>query len=627
MFIDKISQNSPIDVKKLTYKEIDVLAEEIREEILKETSLYGGHLSSNLGMVELTLALYRSFAFPSDKLLFDVGHQSYTHKILTGRSLKDLGSMHRGSRFCDTKESVYDPVDAGHSSTSLSLAEGFALSRDLKGEKSDVVAVIGDASIANGLSFEALNSIGTSGTKVIVILNDNDMSISAPSGALSRFFRKISTDKLYNKAKVAYRKGLTKSKIGRSFYAFSFFIKNQIKRAFVPVTLFETLGFTYLGPVDGHDVKAMEKAFRNAKNTTKPTLVHVITKKGKGYPFSEEDKDGSFHSVPPFFLETGKKKEVKKGYLSFPEFFGNLVYEKMKEDEKTILIAAAMIKGSALEKAFSSFPRRSFDVGIAEEHAVILASSFALNGFHPIVSLYSTFLQRSYDELLHDCARKGVSMTLLIDRAGLPGKDGETHAGIYDVAFLKSIPHVSVFMPKDFLEAKELFMDSFEEGKGIYAIRYPNLLSPVEGKGEIKLLDGYSLLKEKEEGSSSLLLTIGPSGLALRDALSEEFKGEILSCFSLEPIPSSLLDEIKKFKTLYVYDQTGTEKGFAESLKSLLFDKKIDIDAHFFVLPNAFVPHGSKEEEEAFFGLDVRTLKEKILSFESRSGRNAKIEA
>lgn len=626
MFIEKISQNNCIDVKKLSYKELDIFADEIRQEILKETSLYGGHLSSNLGTVELTLALYRSFDFPNDKLLFDVGHQSYTHKILTGRSLEGLGEMTKGSRFCDTKESAYDPADAGHSSTSLSLAEGFALSRDLKGEKYDVVAVIGDASIANGLSFEALNSIGSSDTKVIVVLNDNDMSISAPSGALSRFFRKVSTDKLYNKAKVSYRKALTKSKLGRSFYGFSYFIKNQIKRAFIPVTLFETLGFTYLGPIDGHDVKAMEKAFRNAKNATKPTLVHVLTKKGKGYAFSESDKDGSFHSVSPFSLKTGKKKDAKDGYLSFPEYFGNLVYEKMKEDEKTVLIAAAMVKGSALEKAFSAFPNRSFDVGIAEEHAVTLASAFALNGFHPIVSLYSTFLQRSYDELLHDCARKNVSMTLLIDRAGLPGKDGETHAGIYDVAFLKTIPNVSVFMPKDFSEAKGLFLDSFEK-KGIYAIRYPNLSRPIEKEKELSLQKGYSLLKKKEGNSSSLLLTVGPSGLTLLEALGEEFKGEVLSCFALIPVPSSLLEEIKNFKTLYVYDETGTDKGFVESLKSLLFEKKIPIEAHFFSLPNVFVPHGKKEEEEALFGLDTKTVKEKILLNEKKQEENAKIEA
>ena len=627
MFIEKISPNNYIDVKKLSYKELEVFAAEIRQEILKETSLYGGHLSSNLGTVELTLALYRSFDFPIDKLLFDVGHQSYAHKILTGRSLEGLGEMKKGSRFCDTKESAYDPADAGHSSTSLSLAEGFALSRDLKGEKYDVVAVIGDASIANGLSFEALNSIGSSDTKVIVVLNDNDMSISAPSGALSRFFRKISTDKLYNKAKLSYRKALTKSKIGRSFYGFSYFIKNQIKRAFVPVTLFETLGFTYLGPIDGHDVKAMEKAFRNAKNTTKPTLVHVLTKKGKGYSFSEADKDGSFHSVSPFFLETGKKKDEKEGSLSFPEYFGNLVYEKMKEDEKTILIAAAMVKGSALGKVFSAFPNRCFDVGIAEEHAMTLASAFALNGFHPIVSLYSTFLQRSYDELLHDCARKEVSMTLLIDRAGLPGRDGETHAGIYDVAFLKTIPNVSVFMPKDFSEAKGLFLASFEDGKGIYAIRYPNLSRPIEKEKEVSLQNGYSLLKEKEESSSSLLLTVGPSGSTLLEALGKEFKGEVLSCFALAPIPSTLLEEVRNFQTLYVYDETGTDKGFAESLKSLLFEKKISIDAHFFSLPNVFVPHGKKEEEEALFGLDVKTVKEKILLCEKKREENAKIEA
>lgn len=626
MFIEKIQPNNPFDIKSLSYKDLDVFAKEIREEILRNTSLYGGHLSSNLGTVELTLALYRSFDFPRDKLLFDVGHQSYTHKILTGRSLQGLGDMEKGSRFCDTKESIFDPADAGHSSTSLSLAEGFALSRDLKGEWYDVLSVIGDASIANGLAFEALNSIGSSNTKVIVVLNDNDMSISAPSGALSQFFRKISTDKLYNKAKVSYRKALTKSKIGRSFYGFSYFIKNQIKRAFVPITLFETLGFTYIGPIDGHDVKTMEKAFARAKNATKPTLVHVLTKKGKGYRLSEEDKDGSFHSVSPFLLETGEKREKKENEISFPAFFGNLVYEKMRKDDKTILIAAAMVKGSALEKAFSSFPNRCFDVGIAEEHAVTLASAFALNGYHPIVSLYSTFLQRSYDELLHDCARKEIEMTLLIDRAGLPGKDGETHAGIYDVAFLKTIPNVSIFMPKDFSEAKALFLDSFEKGKGLFAIRYPNASLPLLEEREVVLQKGYSVLQEShQKENSSLLLTVSSSGLFLAKEVKGIFQGEILSCFQLHPIPPSLLMEIKKFKTLYVYDPSGTEKGFVEALKAALFDHDIRIDTYFFTLPNAFIPHGRKEEQEALFGLDPKTVKEKILLLEKRLPKDAKI--
>lgn len=600
----------------LSYEELRSFCADVRSVILETVSACGGHLSSNLGSVELTVALHRSFSLPKDKIIFDVGHQAYTHKLLTGRSLKGIGSIGKESRFCDSSESLFDPADAGHSSTSLSLAEGFAIARDLRGENFDVVAVIGDSSVANGLAFEALNHIGSMGNKVIVVLNDNDMSISRPKGALSRFFRRISSDRLYNKAKIRYRKSLSKTRFGGKIYRFSYFVKDQIKRTFVPVTLFDTLGFTYLGPFDGHDIKEMEKAFKKAKNTTKPTLVHVLTKKGKGYPLAERDKDGSFHSVPPFDLESGKEKDTHLGQMSFPYFFGKKVLSALKEKENTLLLSAAMMKGSCLEEAFYDFPTRCFDVGIAEEHALTLASSFALNGFHPIVSLYSTFLQRGYDELLHDCARKRIDMTLLIDRAGLPGKDGETHAGIYDVAFLKSIPGVSVYMPADFKEADALFGASLEKGSGLFAIRYPNAFLPLERKDEgdrrLDVSKGYEIYKESEEGNFSLLLCVGPKGKELAKRLSSTFKGAIYLVYKLFPLSESMLSMIKGRKRLFVFDPTGTETGFAESLKAALFDWGICLEARFFVLPNVFVPHGSLEEQENVFRLGLEKVAEEI---------------
>ena len=600
----------------LNNEELTSFCADVRAVILDTVSSYGGHLSSNLGSVELTVALHRSFSFPKDKIIFDVGHQAYTHKLLTGRSLKGIGSIDKESRFCDSSESPFDPADAGHSSTSLSLAEGFAIARDLRGESFDVVAVIGDSSAANGLAFEALNHIGSMGNKVIVVLNDNDMSISRPKGALSRFFRRISGDRLYNKAKIRYRKSLSKTRFGGKIYRFSYFVKDQIKRTFVPVTLFDTLGFTYLGPFDGHDIKEMEKAFKKAKNTTKPTVVHVLTKKGKGYPLAEGDKDGSFHRVPPFELGNGKEKDPHPGQMSFPNFFGEKALGALKEKKNTLLLSAAMMKGSCLEEAFHDYPTRCFDVGIAEEHALTLASSFALNGFHPIVSLYSTFLQRGYDELLHDCARKRIDMTLLIDRAGLPGKDGETHAGIYDVAFLKSIPGVSVYMPADFQEADALFEASLEIGSGIFAIRYPNAFLPLRSEnGRERFLDvskGYEIYKEAENGNLSLLLCVGPKGKELAKRLSPTFKGAIYLVYKLFPLSESMLSAIEGRKRLFVFDPTGTETGFAESLKAALFDRGICLEARFFGLPNVFVPHGSVEEQENVFHLDLEEVAEEI---------------
>ncbi len=615
--VEQLNQNAPIDVKKMNKKELALLCQEIRKRIIEATSINGGHLSSNLGDVELTIALHRGFSFPTDKLVFDVGHQAYTHKILTGRSLKNIGGIDAASRFSDTSESDFDPADAGHSSTSLSLAEGFAIARDLKGEKYDVVAVIGDASIANGLSFEALNSIGNRQNKVIVVLNDNDMSISAPSGALGNFFRKISTDRFYNKAKIRYRSTLAKSKFGRFIYRISLSFKNGIKRILVPMTLFETLGFTYIGPVDGHDIKAIEKAIKRAKNATKSVVLHLSTTKGKGYSFAEKDKDGVYHSVEPFNVDDGLPKNTQDGKTSFPTFFGELVHDAMRKDEKNVLIAAAMMKGSKLEKSFEDFSSRSFDVGIAEEHAITLASSLALSGYHPIVSMYSTFLQRGYDELLHDCARKNVDMTLIIDRAGLSGRDGETHAGIYDVAFLKTIPNVKVSMPSCFSEAKFLFEESFGKGNGIAAIRYPNAFvdtNAVIRDEETHYEEGYSIYKKGNE--ESLLLAVGPDGRELCDEISDSFDGKVIIPLRLSEISEPLFKEIAQAKKLYIFDRYSTVDGFVKTVETLLFEKGVKIDCLSFSLPRVFVPHGSKADQAALFKLDFQSVIDKIIESE-----------
>ncbi len=611
------SKKEELCIKSLNKSELEELAKKIREEILSAASKEGGHLSSNLGDVELTIALHRSFNLPSDKLIFDVGHQTYAHKILTGRSLEGIGNALSTSRFADTSESEYDPADAGHSSTSLSLAEGFAIARDLKGEKYDVIAVIGDASIANGLAFEALNSIGSRSNKVIVILNDNDMSISAPSGALSKFFRRISTGKVYNKMKIGYRKVLTKTKLGRSIYRLSTSFKNKVKRILIPINLFETLGFSYLGPVDGHNIKAMEKAFGRAKNSTKSTIVHVLTQKGRGYSFAERDS-GAYHSVEPFDVISGQA--LKPNAETYPKFVGESLYEAMKENDKLVLIAAAMMKGSKIEGCFEAFPSRCFDVGIAEEHALTMASAFALSDYHPIISMYSTFLQRAYDELLHDCARKHLNMTLLIDRAGLPGKDGETHAGIYDVSFLKTIPGIKVWMPSSFKETRSLIAFSLEKGHGINAIRYPNALGSLEideGNEKEHIDAGFYRYKPVND-AKTVLLSVGPDGRELAKRLQNDFPGEIIIPLLLSEVTPSLLERLERAERIYVFDRYSTELGFLSSICDSLSKHHLSPDIVSFCLPNAFIPHGKKDEQAKMLGVDFDSVIRKIKETESK---------
>ena len=460
--IDISDIKDPAFVKNLDYKGLDVLCSDIREEIIKETSIYGGHLSSNLGVVELTVALHRSFDFPKDKLIFDVGHQCYAHKILTGRHLEHLNEKGFVSGYQKIGESEYDCYEAGHSSTSLSAAEAFAIARDQKKEKYDVVALIGDGSIVNGLSFEALNDIGSRNHKVIIVLNDNDMSISKPTGGLGRFFRSISTQKAYNKFKQGYKRVMLRTTLGKKLYSISYALKSSLKRRLVPITMFDNMGFTYMGPYDGHNIKVLERAFKKAKVATKSVVLHVYTTKGRGYTYAEKDTSGYWHGVTPFDIETGQPKNLHPGQISWSHYFSDLTNEIMAKFPETELIVPATLKGSGLEQAFRLFPNRCIDVGIAEEHAVTMAGALALNGLHPIVVIYSTFLQRAYDEISHDCARLNVNMTILVDRAGLVGSNGETHQGIYDEAFLKSIPGVVVTMPSDQSEAKALYHQSLD---------------------------------------------------------------------------------------------------------------------------------------------------------------------
>ncbi len=596
----------PSFLKTLDYKDLKRLAKALREEILRITSTYGGHLSSNLGDIEITLALHRVFDFPKDKLIFDVGHQCYAHKLLTGRSLEHLNEKGHTNGFQNRKESIYDPYDAGHSSTALSAAEAFAYARDSRKENYNVIAVVGDASIVNGLSFEALNNIGERSNKVIVILNDNAMSISKPIGGAGKFFRRISTGKIYNKAKKGYMRVLYRTVAGRKIYDFSARFKRALKSRLVPITMFDNMGFTYIGPVDGHNQRALEKAFKSAKNTTKSVLIHCHTIKGKGYPLAEADKTGDYHSVPPFDLNKGLEKEENASSISWSALFASFIEDKMKEDEETVLITPATLKGSELEHAYATYKGRCLDVGIAEEHALTFAGALSLTGKKPIVSIYSSFMQRAYDEISHDCARMGANLTLLIDRAGLVGKNGETHQGIYDEAFLKSIPHVVVSMPSTPDVAKALFDKSFDYN-GVFAIRYPGVSLPKPEEIKSSYLPSFCWRGFQYPNAKTVVVGVGPLGEQLRLKLHENN----IACSFFDPVYLNpvLENEVKKllcYDSILIYDPYGTEEGFCQSLLASLMKLSYKGKVVSLSIKNEFIPYDSlaNQLEDSNCGLD-----------------------
>jgi len=600
-------------LKDLNYRSLDALAAKIRTEIIDKTSKFGGHLSSNLGVVEITIALHRMFNFPSDKLIFDVGHQSYTHKILTGRSLEYLRNRNGVSGFQKICESYYDCFEAGHSSTSLSAAEGFALNRDAKGEKYDVVAVIGDASIVNGLAFEALNSISHTKSKVIIILNDNEMSISRPTGGMGKFFSKISTASGYNRLKYLYKRFMLKTRFGHHIYNFTSRVKNAIKRKLVPTTYFDNMGFQYLGCIDGHNIKALEKAIIRAKRSTKSVVLHVSTIKGKGYKYAENDVTGYWHGVTPFDIETGKPKNLHPELLSWSHLYSDLLSELMEERQDLVLISPATVKGSGLEHLFEKYPARTFDVGIAEGHAVTLASGLAVAGTHPIVSIYSTFMQRAFDQIIHDIARMNLNVTFLVDRSGLVGADGETHQGIYDEAFLLSTPNTTVAMPSNDEEAKYLLYESLED-HGPFFIRYPRDLLKKNHKIDYKKHEYGKWLLEKQGATKRLvIIAVGQSLRTIKEQLIEEnLDVTLVNAIYLKPYDKEMLKTLCDYGNIVIYDPYTIENGFPLFIKSQLVDLSYKGNVLSCAIPATFVQQGTINEQLEQFELLPKQVINKI---------------
>lgn len=598
---------NPQFLKDFNYKELSFLASDIRNEIISATAKNGGHVSSNLGVVELVMMLHRSFDFSNDKLLLDVGHQCYTHKILTGRSLETLRQKDGVSGFQKRYESKYDCFEAGHSSTSISTAHGMAVARDISGKTHEVVALIGDGSLASGLAFEGLNNVSHTKSKVIIVLNDNDMSISKSTGGTARFLQKIRSSISYNRTRRAYQKLMCKTRFGNWIYDITSAMKNKIKGIFLSNNVFDLLGYVYLGPIDGHNLKALNKAMKRAKKSVKSVVIHVHTIKGKGYSFAEKDRTGYWHGVSPFNQETGYPLTKNNEKISWSEVYANLLEKVMKEDSKTVLINPAMINGSSLEKVFATYPERCFDVGICEEHAVTMASGIALSGLKPIVSVYSTFLQRAYDELNQDLARMKLNATLLIDRAGLVGADGETHQGIFDESMLYTIPNTIITMASNKAIAEQLLNESVANSHGLFAIRLPRDYIDNNDENNVSLSFGEWL--PVIEGFEKVVVTFGPMIQNVSDALKKLGLGyDLINAIYQKPILENNVLNLLKYKKIVIYNPYATEMGFAQNLKSLLLKYNYIGEVISLTLPDEFIKHATIDQQLKLYHVDIDSL-------------------
>lgn len=606
---------SPLFLKDLSYDELEVLAKDIRNDIIANVSESGGHLSSNLGVVELSIALHRSFDFKKDLLLFDVGHQCYTHKILTGRSLKNIRTRKGVSGFIDHLESPYDIFESGHSSTSISVADGLAIANLDKKDKPYIVTLIGDSSLLNGVAFEGLNFTGHFNLPLIIVLNDNGMSITPTVGGLGKFFSKISTSSAYLETKSAYRKLLSKTRFGKKIYLRSIRTKNVIKRWLVPTTLFDNLGFTYIGPIDGHDIRLIEKCIKRAKKATRPVLIHAKTRKGFGYDKAMVDKEGYWHGTSPFHVETGDPKNMHHGYVSYSHIYGELIYETIRTNKDAYLITPATPVGANLMPIAKDFPSRFFDVGISEEHALSFAEGLALGNKLPIISIYSTFFLRAVDQLITDLARQRLKTILTIERAGLVGLDGKTHQGYFDNAIFFALPHVSVAMARNKSMAKQIFENASNASKDVHVIRIPrDYIKENEEETNYSSLKIGDWLTLKDNNSDVALISYGPILNKIMERLSlDNINIDVYEAIYQLPIDLNLLEKIaKNHKTIIIHDAYSTKNGLVNEIiyqLSLLPYKNKIISV---CIPNDFIERGSIEEQLNEAKVDVETLIEMI---------------
>ena len=614
MVLEKI--NDVNDIKNLSWEELEVLSEEIREFLIEKISITGGHLAPNLGVVELTMALHLSFDLPADKIVWDVGHQAYTHKILTGRKtgfdeLRKYGGM---SGFPKRKESDCDAFDTGHSSTSSSAAMGLVNARDLRGEKHHVIAVIGDGALTGGMAYEALNNASHLKKNFIIVLNDNKMSISENLGGMSKYLNSIRTADAYN----GFKSGVehTLINIGGQRVAESLKrTKDGIKQWFVPGMLFENMGIKYLGPVDGHDINAMRRVFNEAKRVKGAVIVHVLTKKGCGYEPAEKNPS-KFHGTDPFVIETGlpKKKKEKPNYT---DVFSTSLCKLAEKNENVVAITAAMPDGTGLKKFASQYPSRFFDVGIAEEHAVTFAAGLAAGGMTPVVAVYSSFLQRAYDQIVHDVCIQNLHVIFAIDRAGLVGSDGETHQGIFDLSFLASIPNLCIMAPKNKQELYAMLKFAVKYD-GPIAIRYPRG-EAYEGLDAFreKIVYGKAEMLYKEQDIA--LMAVG-SMVKVAEEVRETLKEKGLSCtlinarFVKEFDKEMIGDLAADHKLLVTLEENVVTGGFGERVVDYVASNQIDLSVEKIALPDMYVEHGNVNILYRDAKIDAESVAERILS-------------
>ncbi|EAC9602248.1 1-deoxy-D-xylulose-5-phosphate synthase [Listeria monocytogenes serotype 4b] len=599
-YLDLLKIKDPSFMKRLDIQELEALAADIRAFLITSTSKSGGHIGPNLGVVELTIALHYSFNSPKDKFIWDVGHQSYVHKILTGRAnqfgtLREHGGL---DGFPKRKESIHDVFETGHSSTSLSAAAGMVIARDIKKEDFYVIPIIGDGALTGGMALEALNHIGDMGKDMIVILNDNDMSIAPNVGAIHNILGKLRTSDTSKQ---------TKTNVDGAF--------------------FEELGFMYLGPIDGHDIEEVITNLELAKRAKGPVLLHIVTKKGKGYQPAELDSRGTWHGTGPYKVETGSFIKPAKRAASWSSVISNELIRLAEMDERIVAITPAMPVGSKLEKFAKAFPERFFDVGIAEQHATTMAAGLATQGMKPFLAVYSTFLQRAYDQLVHDVCRQKLNVVIGIDRAGLVGADGETHQGIFDISFLNSIPNMTISMPKDEVEARQLMDTAFSYNDGPFAIRYPRGeatgVQVVESNTLIPIGQWETIIQPLD----AVILTFGPTiELALKAAEQLEIEGYrvgVINARYIKPLDEALLHQILKQKIpILTVEESLLKGGFGASvLEFIEANNYRDVIMHRIGLPDEFISHGSVSIILESFGISTTGLVLKIKEMLAQSGK------
>lgn len=606
--------NEPNDIKKIPEKDLRELAVELRRMLIKSTAKNGGHLASNLGIVELTIALHRYLDFPKDKLIWDVGHQSYVHKILTGRrdrfdSLRKLDGL---SGFPKRSESNCDAFGTGHASTSISAALGMVAARDLKGTKEKVVAVIGDGAMTGGMALEALNNAGTLNSNLIIILNDNERSISRNVGGVARYLDGIRTNRKYLRLKNNVKETLNTSSLGNSLFEKLKTSKDMVKRLFVPGMFFEDMGLTYLGPINGHNIKEIQAALENAGRVDGAVIIHAITRKGLGYKKAEECP-AKFHGVEPFDIKTGDNLSAKTG-KSYTAIFSETMLEMAAKDERLVTITAAMPYGTGLYNFKQTYPRRFFDVGIAEEHAVTFAAGLAAGGLRPVVAIYSTFLQRAYDQIIHDVCLQQLPVVFAVDRAGLVGSDGETHQGIFDTGYLATVPGLTILSPKDGRELKEMLKYAYGLNKPV-AVRYPRGIAE-DLDIEFKPIVSYENEIIKQGKHIAVFATGKTVKLAIEvDKLLQKSRidSTVVNVRFLDKADNKLLEQFKEDHYIIVSIEESVRTGsYTERLMAEAAKRELNYNFMPITLPDSFIEQGSQDELWKRYDFDVEKIAEKI---------------